>query len=347
MDFKNVVLDAYAYVLPDDVWSSERIETALAPLYERLKLPQGRLEMMTGIRERRHWSSDFSPSDASILAGRTLLQKSGCKKEDIDVLIHASVCRNRLEPATAAYVHHGLGLCEHTTFFDLSNACLGVLNAIVVGASMIEAGTARGVLIVSGENGRPLLDHTIKTLNDDPALMRQTLKPHFANLTIGSGAVALLLRRSTDVTEPKPLLLGGVAHSDSSACRLCEGGTTKDGALAMQTDASTLLEAGIKLSKTAWDAFKKETSWDEKTPNYILTHQVGLQHQRKLFEALNLDIKKNFSTFETLGNTGSVALPISLCKAAEAKQFQSGDKILLLGIGSGLSTIMLGMVWQE
>ena len=69
MDFKNVVLDAYAYALPDDVWSSERVENALAPLYERLNLPKGRLEMMTGIRERRHWSSDFLPSDASILAG--------------------------------------------------------------------------------------------------------------------------------------------------------------------------------------------------------------------------------------------------------------------------------------
>ena len=114
----------------------------------------------------------------------------------------------------------------------------------------------------------------------------------------------------------------------------------------MRTDASTLLEAGVKLSKTAWEAFKKEMSWDEQTPNHILTHQVGLQHQRKLFEVLNLDIQKNFSTFETLGNTGSVALPISLCKAAEAERFQSGDKILLLGIGSGLSTLMLGMVWQ-
>ena len=346
MHFKNVALDAYAYALPEDIWSSERIENALAPLYERLKLPQGRLEMMTGIRERRHWASNFLPSNAAILAGKALLQRSGFPKADIDVLINASVCRNRLEPATAAYVHNGLNLSEHTAFFDLSNACLGVLNAIVVGASMIEAETARSVLIVSGENGRPLLEHTVKILNNDRTLTRQTIKPHFANLTIGSGAVALLLRRRTDVAGPKPLLLGGVARSDSSACRLCEGGTTKDGALAMRTDASTLLEAGIKLSKTTWEAFKKETSWDEQTPNHILTHQVGLQHQRKLFEALNLDIKKNFSTFETLGNTGSVALPISLCKAAEVEHFQSGDKILLLGIGSGLSTIMLGMVWQ-
>ena len=108
-----------------------------------------------------------------------------------------------------------------------------------------------------------------------------------------------------------------------------------------------LLEAGIELSKTAWDAFKKEMSWNEQTPRHILTHQVGLQHQKKLFEALCLDSQKNFSTFETLGNTGSAALPISLCRAAEEKRFRANDKILLMGIGSGLSTLMLGMVWQE
>ena len=347
MHFKNVVLDAYAYVLPDDVWSSERIEGALFPVYERLKLPQGRLGMMTGIRERRHWSVDFLPSDAAVLAGKALLQKSGCEPSDIDILINASVCRNRLEPATAAYVHNGLNLSANTAFFDCSNACLGVLNATVIGASMIEARTVRTVLIVSGENGRPLLEHTVKILNNDRTLTRQTIKPLFANLTIGSGAVALLLRRREDVSRPKPLLLGGVTRSNASACRLCEGGTTDEGTLTMQTDASALLEAGIELSKTAWDAFKKEMSWNEQTPHHILTHQVGLQHQKKLFEALCLDSQKNFSTFETLGNTGSAALPISLCRAAEEKRFHSNDKILLLGIGSGLSTLMLGMVWQE
>ena len=93
MHFKNVVLDAYAYALPEDVWSSERIENTLAPLYDRLKLPQGRLEMMTGIRERRHWSSDFLPSDAAILAGKALLQKSGFPKADIDILINGISAR--------------------------------------------------------------------------------------------------------------------------------------------------------------------------------------------------------------------------------------------------------------
>ena len=149
MHFKSVVIEAMAYALPEEVWSSEKIEEALSPLYHRLKLSKGRLELMTGIQERRHWTVNCLPSDAAIKAGKKLLQENSINPDEIDVLIHASVCRNRLEPATAAYVHKGLKLSEKTQIFDLSNACLSVLNAIIVGASMIEAGTARSVLIFS------------------------------------------------------------------------------------------------------------------------------------------------------------------------------------------------------
>lgn len=346
MHFKNVVLDSMAYALPNEVWTSAMIEDALSPLYQRLHLPYGRLEQMTGIQERRHWTPDTLPSTAAIEAGENLLRKSHVDRNTIDVLIHASVCRNRLEPATAAYVHQGLKLSEKTQIFDLSNACLGVLNAIIVGASMIEAGTARSILIVSGENGRSLLDNTIKTLNQDVTLTRKTLKPYFANLTIGSGAVALLLRSAKDVASPKPLILGGIVRTDSSANTLCEGHSSASG-LAMQTQATALLEAGIRLSAKAWMDFKNELRWDETTPQHIITHQVGYQHQKQIYDALTLDIGKDFSTFQKFGNTGSVALPLSLCQAQEEHRIRNCENVLLLGIGSGLSTAMLGLLWQE
>lgn len=346
MQFKNVVIDTVACALPEDRWSSERIESELAPLYSRLSLPLGRLEMMTGIYERRHWAADFLPSEAAIKAGEALFQKTKYPREEIDVLIHASVCRNRLEPATAAYVHQGLKLSAKTQIFDISNACLGVLNAMIVGASMIEAGTAQSVLIVSGENGKPLLDHTIQQLNQDSSINRRTLKPYFANLTIGSGAVAILLCSNKQSTEPKPLLLGGIVRTNSDANCLCEGDAISKG-LDMRTDATALLEAGIKLSQEGWQAFKHTMHWSEDTPKHIITHQVGLQHQKRLYEALNLDVTKDFSTFPFLGNTGSVALPISLCFAEKDNRLQMGDNVLLLGIGSGLSTLMLGVLWQK
>ena len=347
MRFKNVIIESMACALPDECWTSAYIESCLEPLYERLKLPQGRLAMMTGIEERRCWSRSFLPSEASILAGKQVLKQSAIPLDHIDVLIHASVCRDRLEPSTAAYVHRGLHLPSNTQIFDLSNACLGVLNAMVVGASMIESGSARAVLIVSGENGRPLFDWTLSRLMEDKSLTRKTIKPFFANLTIGSGAVGLLLCHRQYVNVPKPILLGGIVKTNSDACTLCEGGVGAGDHLTMQTEADKLLTAGIQLSKEAWNAFQAEMAWSNETAQCIITHQVGRQHQKKLYEALGLDPTKDYSTFPFLGNTGSVALPITLCKAVENQRIKNMMPVLLLGIGSGLSTIMLGLQWQK
>ena len=75
MKFENVCIESLAVALPDEVWTSADIEERLRPLYERLKLPVGRLELMTGIRERRMWPAGTRPSDASAAAGRAVLGK--------------------------------------------------------------------------------------------------------------------------------------------------------------------------------------------------------------------------------------------------------------------------------
>jgi 3-oxoacyl-[acyl-carrier-protein] synthase-3 len=68
-------------------------------------------------------------------------------------------------------------------------------------------------------------------------------------------------------------------------------------------------------------------------------------HRRKLYETLGLDLARDFSTFETLGNTGSVALPATLALAAEAGALRTGQRVGLLGIGSGLNCLMLALEW--
>ncbi|MFM8903999.1 MAG: 3-oxoacyl-ACP synthase III, partial [Verrucomicrobiota bacterium] len=103
MRFQRTVLSGLTAELPPEVWSSADLESRLQPLYSRLRLPEGRLELMTGIRERRFWPSAIRPSAASAAAGREAMEAAGVGPQDVDLLIHASVCRDRLEPSTAAY----------------------------------------------------------------------------------------------------------------------------------------------------------------------------------------------------------------------------------------------------
>lgn len=343
VNFKNVAIESLAYALPDEVWTSADLERRLSELYERLRLPEGRLELMTGIKERRFWSADTPASVASAAAGEAVLKKSSFQRDEMDLLIHAAVCRDRLEPATAAYVHGLLKLPGKTQIFDVSNACLGFLNAMVVAGSMIESGQIERALICSGENGRSLVENTLAQLQD-PALTRQSIKPYFANLTIGAGAVAAVLCRKGLVQEPRPLMTAAVVETDTSHNALCQGDSSGDG-LEMLTDSEELLFAGIGVATRAWERFTAATGWSAQTPDRIITHQVGRAHTRELFKALNLDMSKDFSTFETLGNVGSVSCPITLAKAVEAGGYRVGQRAALLGIGSGLSSLMMAVEW--
>lgn len=343
MKFANVVIESIAVALPDEVLSSADIEQRLAPLYERLKLPEGRLELMTGIKERRVWPAGTRPSDASAAAGKAVLAKSRFKPEQMEFFAHCAVSRDMLEPATASFAHRKIGLPPTTQIFDISNACLGFLNAMTVAASMIESGQIKCALIASGENGGPLVEHTLATLLGHPH-SRQAIKPFFANLTIGSGAVAAILCHQ-DLAPDGHRLLGGIAKAATEYSDLCQGDTHGADSLAMQTDSEALLVAGVQLAQETWSEFRREIGWSTADFDRFICHQVGSTHRRKLYEALRLDLAKDFSTFETLGNTGSVALPSTLAIAAESGAIQAGDKVGLLGIGSGLNCLMLAVEW--
>jgi 3-oxoacyl-[acyl-carrier-protein] synthase-3 len=216
-----------------------------------------------------------------------------------------------LEPATAAFAHHQIGLPPTTQIFDLSNACLGFLNGLAMAAAMIESGQISCAMVAAGENGRPLVEATLQTLLTRP-LDRNQIKPYFANLTIGSGAVAAMVCHPS-LASGRPLrLLGGVARAATRHSELCQGDSAGAESLAMQTDSESLLVAGVDLARDTWQEFQGNLGWDGSTVDRFIGHQVGATHRRKLFAALELDLAKDFSTFETLGNMGSVSLPATL-----------------------------------
>ncbi|MDR3143628.1 MAG: 3-oxoacyl-ACP synthase III [Puniceicoccales bacterium] len=344
--FSHVALRTLSHVLPPEIKTSAALEEELAETYRRFHLSAGRLELMSGIRERRLWPPGMLASQASGCAAQALFKgHPGLARDEIDLLIHAAVCRDRLEPATASYVHKLLSLSPQAQAFDLSNACLGVLNALWLAASQIESGQIRSALIVSGENSRPLLESTLRE-SRSLSLDRQQFKRLFANLSLGSGAVALLLSPCSAAPEA-PRLVAASALADTEACRLCEGGVAADASWQMLTESEALLQAGIDLARRNWHNFLRLTRWEPSTIQHFLTHQVGQRHRTLLYGALGLEISKDFSTFPFLGNTGSSALPMTLSIAWEQGRFHPGDRVALLGIGSGLHSIILGLEFPQ
>ncbi|MCA8990041.1 MAG: 3-oxoacyl-ACP synthase III, partial [Planctomycetaceae bacterium] len=328
--------------------TSEKLEENLAPAYERLGLSVGRLELMTGIRERRFFPRGAKPGPISAVAAQMALEAASIPRTEVKALIHGSVCRDQMEPATANLVHHRLGLPNDSLVLDVSNACLGLLNGACLIAQMIEAGQIRAGLVVGTEVGRPLVEGTIEALNRDQSLTRQSIKPAFASLTIGSGAAALLLCHR-DLSQHGTHLLGGAYRCDTASHELCAGGAdenARDGSLQMATDAEALLNAGIELAKVTWDETRQILGWNETKIAAAFTHQVGKAHRTRLLEELRLAPDCDYPVFDRLGNTGSAALPLSLALGVEQGHLAAGGNVALLGIGSGLNSLMLGLDWK-
>ncbi len=346
MRYEHVCIEAVAHMVPPHVVTSEEIETRLATVYERLCLPAGRLELMTGIRERRFFDPGTLPGTISIDTARAALEKSGIDRRHFGILIHGSVCRDQMEPATAARVHDGVHLPAEALIMDVSNACLGLLNGMLIIADQIELGRIRAGIVVGTENGRDLVEGTIDSLLNDKTLTRQSIKPAFASLTIGSGSAAIVLC-DRKLSRTGYRLLGGSFLSDSSGHRLCAGGVKAvkhgDGRPRMETDSEALLHAGIKLAEQTWSRTKSVLGWSNEDVTRVFSHQVGKQHRTLLMERLHLDPALDFPTVELLGNTGAAALPMALSMGLEQFPPNSGDRLALLGIGSGLNSVMLGI----
>ena len=349
MQYEKVCLESFGYELPKHVVTSLSLEERLAPVYDKLKLSYGRLEMLTGIRERRFWDDDVTPSQASMRAAEKAINKSGINKEDIGCLLHTSVSRDFLEPATATVVHDSLGLPPTAMIFDISNACLGFINGMVTLANMIELGQVKAGVVVGCENSKRLIDTTIDKLLKDPNITRAKLKLAFATLTLGSGAVAAVLTHSS-LSRDGHKLLGGVTRAASQHNGLCR--IEADASFLdlhelpdMRTDYEGVLKNGLRLAPDTWEAIKQELKWKNSDVDKLFTHQVSAAHSKLLFEALGLDTARDFSTLEYLGNVGSVSLPITMAIGIDQGRLNTGDKVAALGIGSGLVCLMLGLQW--
>ena len=317
------------------VVTSDWIDEQLAETYQRNGLRPGLLAGLAGIEERRWWDDDVSFTDAAAMAGRAAIEKAGIDPSKIGVLISTSVCKENLEPSVACAVHDQLGLSTSCLNFDIANACLGFINAMHLAATMLDAGTVEYALIVDGEGSRYTQQTTLERLRD-PNSTAGDVFAEFASLTLGSGAAAMVMARKNrhgDVHR----LIGGVARAGTEHNSLCIGNLDR-----MTTDTHGLLVAGLDLAADAWDASKTDFDWADGLDWYIF-HQVSKVHTTMLCDRLAIDSSKVPLTFPKYGNVGPAAVPITLASVQD--QIQPGQRVLCMGIGSGLNTSFSEILW--
>lgn len=346
MRYQNANIETIAYELPPNVVSSASLEQRLAPVYSAMKLQVGQLAALTGIRERRYWNPGTTMAHGAALAAKKAIAKSNLTSDDIGILIYAGVCRDFLEPANACEVAHELKLNSRTQVFDVSNACLGVINGIVQVANAIELGHVRAGMIVSCESARPIVDITIEKLQSVRDM--DTLRLSLATLTGGSGSIAVIVTHR-DLAPSGHKIVGGAMRARPEHHELCRWMYAESGDNArpmhMTTDATAVLEHGVALGRETWEAFLENVGWTVDQVDRTICHQVGAPHRETVLKLMGVSPEKDYPTFEYLGNIGTVSLPITAAIADERGFLEKGHRVAMCGIGSGLNCMMLGVEW--
>lgn len=326
------VLSVVAITAPEVITSSD-VDERLEAYYQRAKVRPGLLQSLAGINERRQWHEGTSFMDAAASAGRQAIGQAGIEPGQIGLLLDTSVCRERLEPSSAVTVHHLLGLDTTCINYDISNACLGFLNGIHLAGTLIESGQIDYALVVDGEGTREIYDNTINRLLADNTSI-DDLFENFSSLTLGSGAAGMVLGRHSD-NPGSHRVVRGFFRAATEHHELCVGSLEK-----MTTDSKALLDAGTDLAKIAWDDADKADWLD--MDRYIL-HQVSKVHTAAMVDVLGIDPEKVPMTFPNFGNMGPAAIPFTL--AAESDSLRAGDRVLCMGIGSGLNASVVELLW--
>jgi len=399
MKYSRVHMESIGYELPPVVVTSDDLELRLMPMYNTLHIAPGQLEALTGITERRWWEEGHLLSDGAAAAARKALEQSNVKAIEIEALIYTGVCRENFEPATACAVAAQLGIKDDANIYDISNACLGVMNGIIDIANRIELKQIRAGMVVSCETSREIVEIMIERMLKDKTM--DMFSSSLATLTGGSGAAAVLLTDGSFDNNETHKLLGGANQSAPEYHKLCRWGVTlspvalgelmfsPDKLLAaidqvmepdalpsavkeimssekippvianimptqklpdalsefMSTDSVAVLTHGAKLGVKTWGSFLTKMGWARDQVDKVICHQVGEGHRDTILKELGIDPAKDFSTYQYLGNIGTVSVPLTAAIAEQRQFLKPGDRVSFLGIGSGLNCLMLGWEW--
>ncbi len=330
-EIRPVSLLGTGHALPADAITS-------AELDRRLNHRPGTIEQVGGVRQRHFVTRDETAAKLAAEAARRALDAAGLTLADIDCLVAASGTMDQGMPYNAALIHRELGLSERAIpAFDINASCLGFLVALDTVAWPIVAGRYRCVLVVAADIASCGLDwSSLET-----------------SAIFGDGAAAAVLGPSID---GRSRLIAAELNTLSEGVNLCHimaGGSRYHPTRINQSfDELTKFRMDgkgvFKLAASHLPAFVERlltrAALTRNQLDWIVPHQASHLAMAHLTKRLGFAHDKVIDIFADHGNQVAASLPTALDIAIRDGRIQRGQRLLLLGTGSGLS---LGGVVME
>ncbi len=300
---------------------------------KRFGIPLNWVDRRIGIVERRFADSRAEPSDLATRASITALAKAGIEPKHLDMIIYCGIEKDFMEPSTAHIIQKKLG-CD-AVCMDVSNACQGVVSGMTVADALISTGAIETALICSGERASKVVKQFIHKINTEPD---EYFRDRFGVMTVGDAGSAVVLSRNEAQSSSGIKAM----HFDSRGeyaefCFYRYGESGIEGQMLMKGITDTINQVHTEMMPATY----RDLDWQPQDVDYMICHQVGKKSVTDLCEISSVPLEKTPLTYMYLGNTASCSIPIAL-DYANAKR---GDRILMMGGGSGLASFQGGLIW--
>lgn len=288
-----------------------------------------------GVKERRILKDDgLGTSHMGTLAVENLLQKTGVSRDEIDMLICATVTPDMLFPATANIICDKVGI-KNAWGYDINAGCSGFIFSLSTAASFIESGRAKRIILVTGERMSSITNY-----------QDRTTCPLF-----GDGAVAMLIEATED---PSVGLMDEILHVDGvgrqylfqkaggsmyppteETVRNREHYIYQDGQVVFKYAVSRMADVSVEMME--------RHNLKASDIAYLIPHQANLRIIDATAKRMGLKKDKVLINIEKFGNTAGTSIPLVLWEFE--KRFKKGDTLILSAFGAGFTWGALYYKW--
>lgn len=288
-----------------------------------------------GVKERRILKKEGEGSSyLGIQAVNALLEKTGTKPEEVELLICATSNPDYRFPSTGSVIAHGCGL-KNAYAYDIQAACAGCIVALQDGSAYIRSGLNKKVIVVAAEMMSSMVNYKDRTTC-----------PLF-----GDGAAAMLL----EPTEEETGVIDGVFHVDGIGrdhLLMRAGGSVhpashetvdagdhyvyQDGRFVYKHAVTDMLESTLEICK--------RNNLTMESVDYLIPHQANLRIIEAVASRAGIAPEKVLVNIEYRGNTSAASIP--LCIAENADRLKKGDKLVLTAFGAGFTWGAMYVIWD-
>ncbi|MFL0802468.1 MAG: ketoacyl-ACP synthase III [Agarilytica sp.] len=292
------------------------------------------LRRFSGIEERRFSREDERPSTMAIEASRAAIVDAGIDVKDIDQVIFCGIDKDFAEPATAHFVARELGIKEEADCFDVSNACHGIMSGFSVANGAIGIGAAENILLCTGENPSTVAMDVIRQLKG--CRDRGQFRTLMGAMTLGDSGGAFVVSKARPDEGCKIMRF----TSRSRCADYCYYRHTEHG-VDFSMRMSEISTEAVQMHRDIIGSTYDKIEWEPDSISYVYCHQAGAKPHIKMAQLARQPINKAPITFKKFGNLTSSTIAVNM----HLNRPNRGDRILMLGVGSGLSISQTACVY--